>query len=140
MKKQCVIVGLGKFGKSIAKKLSDSKIEVLALDSDIKTIEKISPYVTKAVCMDVTSEESWNQLPIKDIDVGVVGFGENISASILTCMILKEAGVKYIIAKAGDKLHKDILEKLEIDEVVFPEEYIANLTAEKILNDDFNTK
>ena len=65
MKKQCVIVGLGKFGKSIAKKLSDSKIEVLALDSDIKTIEKISPYVTKAVCMDVTSEESWNQLPIK---------------------------------------------------------------------------
>lgn len=134
MRKQCVIVGLGKFGRSIAKKLSDSKIEVLALDSDMVTVEKVSSYVTKAICMDVTSEEAWKQLPIKDIDIGIVCFGENIAASILTCMILKEAGVKYIISKAGNKLHKDILEKLEIDEVVLPEEYVANLTAEKILN------
>ena len=64
----------------------------------------------------------------------------NGKLAIFLSFILKEAGVKYISAKAGDKLHKDILEKLEIDEVVFPEEYIANLTAEKILNDDFNTK
>lgn len=134
MRKQCVIVGLGKFGRSIAKKLSDSKIEVLALDSDMVTVEKVSSYVTKAICMDVTSEEAWKQLPIKDIDIGIVCFGENIAASILTCMILKEAGVKYIISKAGNKLHKEILEKLEIDEVVLPEEYVANLTAEKILN------
>ena len=101
---------------------------------DMVTVEKVSSYVTKAICMDVTSEEAWKQLPIKDIDIGIVCFGENIAASILTCMILKEAGVKYIISKAGNKLHKEILEKLEIDEVVLPEEYVANLTAEKILN------
>ena len=136
MKKQCVIVGLGKYGMTVAKKLSDSGIEVLALDKNIVTVEKVSNYVTKAICMDVTSEEAWKQLPIKDIDIGVVCFGENISASILTCMILKEAGVKYIIAKAGDKLHKDVLEKLEINEIVFPEEYVANLTVDKILNSE----
>lgn len=133
MKKQCVIVGLGKYGTSIAKKLSDSKIEVLAIDSDIKVVEKVSNYVTKAICIDVTSEESWSKVPLKDFDVGVVCFGENLTASIISCMELQDAGVKYIIAKAGDKHHKQILQKLNIDEVVFPEEFVGEITAENIL-------
>ena len=136
MKKQCVIVGLGKYGISIAKKLSDSKVEVLAVDSDMKIVEKVSKYVTKAVCIDVTSEDAWERLPINDFDVGVVCFGENITASILSCMALKEAGVKYIIAKAGDKYHKKVLSKLDIDEVVFPEEFVGELTAQNIINMD----
>ena len=134
MKKQCVIVGLGKYGMSIAKKLSDSKVEVLAIDYDAKAVEKISKYVTKAVCMDVTSEDAWERLPINEFDVGVVGFGENITASILSCMALKDAGVKYIIAKAGDKYYKKVLSKLDIDEVVFPEEFVGELTAQNIIN------
>lgn len=136
MKKQCVIVGLGKYGISIAKKLSDSKVEVLAVDSDMKVVEKVSKYVTKAVCIDVTSEDAWERLPINDFDIGVVCFGENITASILSCMALKEAGVKYIIAKAGDKYHKKVLSKLDIDEVVFPEEFVGELTAQNIINMD----
>ena len=136
MKKQCVIVGLGKYGISIAKKLSDSKVEVLAVDSDMKVVEKVSKYVTKAVSIDVTSEDAWERLPINDFDVGVVCFGENITASILSCMALKEAGVKYIIAKAGDKYHKKVLSKLDIDEVVFPEEFVGELTAQNIINMD----
>lgn len=134
MRKQCIIVGLGKYGKTIAKKLSDSKVEVLAVDSDIHVVEEVDQYVTKAVCLDVTSEEAWEQLPIKDFDIGVVCFGENITASILSCMILQERGVKYIIAKAGNKLHKNILNRLNINEVVFPEEFIGESTAENILN------
>ena len=134
MRKQCIIVGLGKYGKTIAKKLADSKVEVLAVDSDMHILEEVSPYVTKAICIDVTSEEAWNQLPIKDFDIGVVCFGENLSASILSCMILQERGVKYIIAKAGNKLHKNILNRLNIDEVVFPEEFVGESTAENILN------
>ena len=134
MKKQCVIVGLGKYGTSIAKKLSDSKVEVLAIDNDIKVVEKVSNYVTKAICIDVTSGEAWERIPLKDFDVGVVCFGENVTASILSCMALEEAGVKYIIAKAGDKYHKKVLEKLNISEVVFPEEFVGELTAKKILD------
>lgn len=137
MKKQCVIVGLGKYGTSVAKKLSDSGIEVLAIDLNMKTVEKISSYVTKAVCLDVTSSEAWEKLPIKDFEIGIVCFGENLTASILSCMALREAGVKHIIAKAGDKFHKKVLEKLDIDEVVFPEEYVAELTANKILEDTY---
>lgn len=139
MKKQCVIVGLGKYGTSIAKKLSDSGIEVLAIDNNIKVVEKVSSYVTKAVAIDVTASEAWERLPIKDFDIGVVCFGENITASILSCMALQEAGVKYIVAKAGDKFHKKVLEKLGIDEVVFPEEYVGELTARKILDDTYGS-
>ena len=134
MKKQCVIVGLGKYGTSIAKKLSDSGVEVLAIDNNIKVVEKISAYVTKAIRIDVTSSEAWDSLPIKDFDIGVVCFGENITASILSCLALQEAGVKYIIAKAGDKLHKKVLEKLNINEVVFPEEFVGEITAKNILD------
>ena len=135
MNKQCVIVGLGKYGMSIAKKLANSKMEVLAIDNDMVVVEKVSSYVTKAVCIDVTASEAWEELPINNFDVGVVCFGENITASILSCMALKEAGVKHIIAKAGDKFHKLVLQKLGIDEVVFPEEYVAEITAKNILDD-----
>jgi len=134
MKKQCVIVGLGKYGISIAKKLADSGIEVLALDNNIKMVERVSQYVTKALCIDVRSEDAWSKLPIKGFDVGIVCFGENIAASILSCLELQEMGVKYIIAKAGDKMHKQVLEKLNVNEVVFPEEYVGELTAQKIID------
>ncbi|WP_304401833.1 TrkA family potassium uptake protein [uncultured Clostridium sp.] len=133
MNKQCVIVGLGKYGISIARKLSDSGVEVLALDNDMKMVEKVSNYVTKAICIDVTSEEAWQRLPIKNFDIGVVCFGENVTASILSCLALQDAGVKYIIAKAGDKMHKQVLEKISVNEVVFPEEFVGELTAKKIL-------
>ena len=133
MNKQCVIVGLGKYGISIARKLSDSGVEVLALDNDMKMVEKVSNYVTKAICIDVTSEEAWQRLLIKNFDIGVVCFGENVTASILSCLALQDAGVKYIIAKAGDKMHKQVLEKISVNEVVFPEEFVGELTAKKIL-------
>lgn len=136
MNKQCVIVGLGKYGRSIAKILSDSGVEVLALDNDMKMVEKVSSYVTKALCVDVTSSDIWEKIPLKNFDVGVVCFGENITASILTCMALKDAGVKYIIAKAGDKYHKKVLERLNVDEILIPEEYVGELTAKNILELD----
>ena len=132
MRKQCVIVGLGKYGMAVAKRLSDSGVEVLAIDNDIK---RVSQSVTKAVCIDVTNQEAWDKLPINDFDVGVVCFGENITASILSCMALRESGVKYIIAKAGDKFHKKVLEKLDIDEIVIPEEFVAELTAQEIMEE-----
>lgn len=134
MKKECVIVGLGKYGMSIAKKLSEANIEVLALDNDMKAVERVSHYVTKAICIDVTSEETWQRLPIKGFDIGVVCFGENVTASILSCLALQEAGVKYIIAKAGDKMHKQVLEKLNVNEVVFPEEFVGEMTAKNIID------
>lgn len=133
MKKQCVIVGLGKYGITIAKKLSSKNVEVLAVDNDINVVKKISDNVTKAICIDVTSPEAWEEVPLKNFDVGVVCFGENIAASILSCIALQDAGVKYVIAKAGNKYHREVLKKINVDEIVFPEEVVGTMTAENIL-------
>ena len=133
MKKQCVIVGLGRYGVTIARKLSDAGIEILAIDNNMEAIDKISSHVTKAICIDVTSPEIWEQVPLKNFDIGVVSFGENIAASILSCIALKDAGVKYVIAKAANKYHREVLKKINVDEIVFPEEIVGEMTANNIL-------
>ena len=133
MRKQCVIIGLGIYGMNIAKKLSEHGIEVLAIDKNMKLVEKASTFVTKAICMDITSIDGLEGIPMKDFDIGIVGVGEDVSVSIIACLALKEAGIKHIIAKAGDKIHKKILEKLDVDEIVLPEEYMGIMTAKNIL-------
>lgn len=134
MKKQCLVIGLGIFGMSVARKLSEQGAEVLAIDKDIRLVERASKFVEKAICLNITSLDALNNLPTDNFDIAVVGIGENLSVSILTCLALKETKVKYIIAKAGDKMHKEVLEKLDIDEIVLPEEYMGIMTAEKIIS------
>lgn len=133
MRKQCVVIGLGIYGMNVAQKLSEKGVEVLAIDKDMRRVERASNFVTKAVCMDVTTIDAFESIPIKDFDIGIVGVGEDVSVSIIACLALKEAGVNYVIAKAGDKLHKRILEKLDVDEIVLPEEYLGIMTANNIL-------
>ena len=132
MKKQCVVIGLGIYGMSVAKKLTEEGVEVLAIDKNMRLVEKASTFVEKAICMDITSIDAFDKLPINDFDIAIVGIGEDISVSILACLALKESKVKYIIAKAGDKMHKEVLEKLDINEIVLPEEYVGILTAKNI--------
>ena len=99
-------------------------------------VERASKFATKTVCLDITSLDAFDNLPISDFDMAVVGVGEDISASIIACLALKEAGVSYLTAKAGDKVHKRILKKIEVDEVVLPEEYLGILTAKNIIEKD----
>lgn len=138
MKKQCLVIGLGIFGMSVARKLTEEGVEVLAIDKDMRLVERASKFVNKAICLNINSLDALNNLPMDSFDVAVVGIGENISVSILTCLALKETNVKYIIAKAGDRLHKEVLEKLNIDEIVLPEEYLGIMTAENIVSEKFS--
>lgn len=135
MKKQCVVIGLGFFGMTVAKKLTENGVEVLAIDKDIKIIEKASKFVTKAICLDVTDFDAMNSIPLSDFDYGVVGMGENIAVSVIASMTLKENGVTKVIAKVGDKMHRKVLEKVGVDEIVFPEEYMGDVIAENINKD-----
>lgn len=135
MKKQCLVVGLGIYGMSVARKLSEEGIDVLAIDKDMKLVERASEFVTKAICMDITSLDSLDDLPLSDFDIAVVGIGENISVSLLTCLALKDANISKIIAKAGDKMHKKVLEKISVNEIILPEEDVGYETARKIIND-----
>ena len=133
MKKQCIVIGLGIYGMSVAKKLSEEGMEVLAIDKEMKKVERASNFATKALCIDITNIDAFNGVPISDFDIGVVGIGEDVSVSIIACLALKESGVNYVIAKAGDNLHKRILDKLDVEEIVLPEEYMGIMTAKNIL-------
>lgn len=138
MKKQCLVIGLGVFGMSVARRLSEKGIEVLAIDKNMKRVEKANTFATKAICMDISAIDALDGLPIEHFDIGVVGIGEDVSISIITCLALKETGVNYIIAKAGDNLHKRVLDKINVDKIVLPEEYMGIKIANEIIDSEKN--
>lgn len=135
MKKQCIVIGLGWFGMNVAKRLSEQSVEVLAIDKEISLVEKASKFVTKAVCLDVSNADAFESLPLAEFNVGVVAMAENIAMSVVSCLTLKENDVNHIIAKVGDKNHRKVLEKIGVDEIIFPEEYLGTIVAKKIIEE-----
>ncbi|MFP4976899.1 potassium channel family protein [Paenibacillus sp. CN-4] len=120
-KKQYAIIGMGRFGSSVAKALSGMGFEVLAIDSNEQRIQDISSIVTHAVSADSTDEDALRALGIRNFDVVVVAIGEDIQSSILTTLILKDLGVATIVVKAKSELHGKVLAKIGADKVVYPE-------------------
>ncbi|MDT8899696.1 potassium channel family protein [Anaeroselena agilis] len=120
-RKQFAVIGIGRFGLSVACSLASQGYEVLAVDHDLESIQRISEVVTHAVCVDTTDEEALKALGIRNFDVVVVAIGEDVQASVLTTLLLKEAGVGHIVAKAQNELHGKMLEKIGADRVIYPE-------------------
>jgi len=116
-----VILGLGRFGQSVAKTLYELGHEVLAIDENEGLIQSISNHITYAIVGDVTDENVLKAAGIKNFDAAVVSTGRNLESSILVTQMLKEMGIKYILAKAQNELHARVLTKLGADRVVFPE-------------------
>ncbi|MEA5026698.1 Ktr system potassium uptake protein A [bioreactor metagenome] len=121
MAKSIAVIGIGRFGFSVAKTLSQLGHQVLAVDVNEEQIKLASGYVTHAVQADTTDERALIQLGIRNFDFVVISMGDDIRASILTTVICKEQGAKYIIAKAADDLHARLLYKTGADKVVQPE-------------------
>lgn len=119
--KQYLVFGLGRFGSSMARALCAQGQEVLAVDSDQELVNQIAPHVTQALQLDATDEEALRSLGVKNFDAAVVAIGQNTRDSILICVLLKEMGIPYLIAKANDDLHAKVLRKIGVDKVVFPE-------------------
>lgn len=119
--KQFIVVGLGRFGSSVAKTLAENDYNVLAIDSDGERIQEIANEVTHAVEADATDEEALRTLGVRNFDVAVISIGDNIHANILSTLILKELGVPYVVVKAQDALHGKVLSKVGADRVVYPE-------------------
>ena len=138
MKKQCIVVGLGWFGMKVAMELAEKDFEVLVVDKDMALVEKASKFVTKAVCLDVSNSDAFESLPLSDFDVGIVAMAENIAMSVVSCLTLKENNVGKIIAKVGDKNHRKVLEKIGVDEIIFPEEYLGKTVANKMIEEAKN--
>ncbi len=119
--KTFVVLGAGRFGSSLAKALFDFGFEVLVIDKNEDVISDISNHVTHAVIGDCADEAVLKSLGVRNFDVGVVAVGEDMESSILTTLLLKEMGLKYILAKAQSDLHSKVLLKVGADKVIFPE-------------------
>lgn len=119
--KQFVVIGLGRFGSSLARTLYGLGHDVLAIDMKEDVVQDISDSVTHAVQADATDENALRSLGLRNFDVAIVTIGTNIQASIMVTLIVKELGVKYVVSKAQSELHAKVLYKIGADRVVFPE-------------------
>lgn len=119
--RQFAVIGIGRFGYSVAKTLAEQGCQVLAIDSSSEEVEDIADHVTQAVQLDATDEKALRAVGITDIDVAVVAIGTHKEASILTTLLLKELGIKAIIAKAISPLHGKVLSRIGANRVVYPE-------------------
>ena len=115
------VIGLGRFGTSVAKTLSELGYEVLAIDKDERTTQAASEYVTLAAQGDGTDPDLLEQLNVPESDVVVVAQGESLEASVLSTMLLKKLKVPWVVSKAVTTLHGELLKKVGADRIVFPE-------------------
>lgn len=119
--KQFAIIGLGRFGSSLARTLIRMGYEVLAIDTNEANINNMADVVTHAVQANALEDGVLKSLGIRNFDVVIVAIGQDIQSSILVTVMLKEIGVKKVVAKATTELHGKVLERVGADIVVFPE-------------------
>ncbi|AQX55365.1 TrkA family potassium uptake protein [Priestia flexa] len=134
MKKEFAVVGLGRFGGSICKTLSDQGMEVLAIDTDEEKVNEYASVASHAVVGDSTDEGVLKSLGIRNFDHVIVAIGDNIQASILTTLILKELGVKKITVKAQNDYHAKVLSKIGANFIVHPERDMGRRIANSMIS------
>lgn len=137
MPKQVCVIGLGRFGARLAGTLFQRDHEVLAIDEDERKVQAMLGRVTYAVEANGTNETALRDLGVADMDVAVVALGSQIQSSIITTMLLKSMGLPYVIARATDTQHAEILHRVGADKVVFPEEEAAERAASLDLSPNY---
>ncbi|MBO5322771.1 MAG: TrkA family potassium uptake protein [Oscillospiraceae bacterium] len=120
--KSYIVIGLGRFGSQVARQLYHLGCEVLAMDVRSELVQQIANDVTHAVVGDAQDKEVLKALGVRNLECAVVAIGDDLSASVLTTMNLKELGVPYLVCKAHDETHRKVLQKLGADRVVIPEQ------------------
>lgn len=128
------VIGLSTFGFYLCKYLAQRGFEVMAVDADELKIERIKHTVSKAIILDATDKNALGNLGMNDFDVVIVSLGDQIDASILVTLYLKELGVKEIIAKASTEDHGKILDRIGATTVIFPERDVAFRLARSLEN------
>lgn len=121
MKRTYVVIGLGKFGMTVAKKLTELGNEVLAIDESPEIVQRAEPFVTCAVTANAQDEQVLKALGIEHYDCGIVSIGTNLAANVIVTLNLREIGIKSVICKATDEVQKKALLKVGADRVIIPE-------------------
>jgi len=132
--KSYVVIGLGLFGGELARKLCQQGCEVLAIDIRSDLVQQVADDVTHAVVADAQDKEVLRSLDAGNFDCAIIAIGDDLAASVLTIMNLKELGVPYIVCKAHDETHRRVLEKLGADRVVIPECEFAGRLARSLVS------
>jgi trk system potassium uptake protein TrkA len=132
--KRVVVIGLGIFGSQLARQLYDNGIEVVAIDKNRDVVQRIKDHSTKSVLADATDKEVLESIGIDAGDTVVISFGEDLSASTLLTLHLKELKVRTIIVKVPNEDHKRILLKVGASEAIIPEREMANRVARGIIS------
>lgn len=133
VKKQIIVLGLKTFGMSIVKQLSKYNCEVLAIDKEMEKVEEAAEYATHAIQVDLKNGEEINELSLSDFDIAIITV-DDIETSIMASLIFKEHGIETVIVKAKNRVHKRILEKMEVDKIISPEEEMGIKLAKSIMN------
>ncbi len=133
-KKQFLVIGLGRFGASLAKTLGELGHEVLAVDDDEDAVEDLSPYVTQAVQANAADDGVLESLDAGSYDAAIISIGTDVRASILASVLCKEAGIPLVLAKAMDDLHAKVLSKVGVDRVIFPERDMGARVARSLVS------
>lgn len=129
-----IVFGLGIFGKSVAIRLTELGHEVIAVDKNPQRVEQLKEKITHTVCMDSTDREAVLSLPMRDADAVIVAIGEDEASSLLTTALLKQLKIKRIIGRVVSDLQKTVLEAMQIDDYVLPEEESAEKLAIRLSN------
>lgn len=132
MKKQFLVVGLGRFGSSLTRTLVANGHEVLAVDKDPELVQDIAPFATHALQADCTDEMVLKELGASNFTHAVVAIGDDLQASILTTLLLKEMKIPSVIAKARDEMHGNVLRKIGADKIIYPERDMAMRLANQL--------
>lgn len=132
-RKQFLVAGLGLFGTSVALTLQQMGYEVYALDSEEVLVQDLSTQLNYVVCGDASDRKTLQSLPLEDIDVAVVAIG-NVERNMMCTMLLKELGVKQVVAKAINNLHGAMLNKIGADKVVYAERDMGERLAHNLIS------
>lgn len=135
---QFVVIGLGRFGRSVATSLSALGNEVLVIDTNPEAIRQIENQVTSAVVADATATGVLHSLGVQNFDCAINCIGDDLQANILTTLICKDLGVKYVVAKAQNEQNKKVLERIGADLVIFPEVVVGKKIASMLSNPSQN--
>ena len=127
------VIGLGRFGMQLVEALTEAGGEVIAIDRDRELVEQVRDHAALAIRMDSSDEEAMRSQGVDEVDVGVVGIGHNFEAAALTTVVLKNLGVKKVIARASSRTQTRILRSIGADEVVYPEGESAERWANQLM-------
>ncbi len=125
-----LIIGLGNFGSTLARELTDKGHEVIGVDSNEHRVEDLKNYISVAYILDATERQALRALPLYDINCAIVAIGQSMDHSLRTVAALKELQVARIYARALDETHHSILKAMNIQQIFIPESYAARMLAE----------